>query len=344
MKWEKIAQRENEFLKNCLLYENMVDDFVKTFKIPYADFITTRDGMSYSIYHNKSSSTRMALFVLKKIRKNPDFMKNTYKKGKRRFDNLTSFCKNLANLKVKSNKELLGLIETYFKLYKKPYPYFMITVEARALEKKKDKNVQEAVNLMAKLRLYGRTSFNKTHELALPLFEEIAKRFNTTSYELKFLTPPEIRGLLLGKKIDIKNIIKNRQKCFFIHFNGEFRFLENASLIIEEEVEDNVIKGQGAFHGNYKGKVKLIKDIDDVNALKKGDVLVTQMTTTDLITDNIKKAGAIITDEGGITCHAAILSREFKIPALIGTKIATKILKDGDIVQIDTKKGIANKI
>ncbi|TKJ17057.1 hypothetical protein CEE44_00795 [Candidatus Woesearchaeota archaeon B3_Woes] len=343
MKWELIAQRENELLKNCLHYESLIEDFVKVFKLPYSDFLTARHGMSYSIYHNKVSSTKIALFVLKKIRKNPDFMKNMHKKGKRYFDNLINFCKDLSNLKVKTNKELLRLIETYFRLYKKPYPYFMITVEARALEKNKEKNVKEAVNLMAKLRLYGRTSFNKTHELALPLFEEIAKRFNTTSYELKFLTPHEIRGLLLGKEIDIKNIIKNRQKCFFIHFNGEFRFLENASLTIEEEVED-VIKGQGAFHGNYKGKVKLIKDISDVNALKKGDVLVTQMTTTDLITDNIKKAGAIITDEGGITCHAAILSREFKIPALIGTKIATKILKDGDIVQIDTKKGIANKI
>ena len=57
-----------------------------------------------------------------------------------------------------------------------------------------------------------------------------------------------------------------------------------------------------------------------------------------------EKAGAIVTDEGGLTSHAAIVSRELKIPCIVGTKIATKILKDGDIVEVDAKKGIVRKI
>ena len=75
-----------------------------------------------------------------------------------------------------------------------------------------------------------------------------------------------------------------------------------------------------------------------------GSIIVSRMTTPNLITKGMKKAGAIITDEGGITCHAAVLSREFNIPALIGTGNATKLLKDGDMVEIDTDKGIANKV
>ena len=58
----------------------------------------------------------------------------------------------------------------------------------------------------------------------------------------------------------------------------------------------------------------------------------------------MKKAKAIITDEGGITCHAAIVSRELGIPCIIGTKIATKVLKDNDLVEVDAEKGIVRKI
>ena len=58
----------------------------------------------------------------------------------------------------------------------------------------------------------------------------------------------------------------------------------------------------------------------------------------------MKKAAAIVTDEGGITCHAAIVSRELKKPCIIGTKIATKVLKDGDEVEVDAEKGVVKKI
>ena len=58
----------------------------------------------------------------------------------------------------------------------------------------------------------------------------------------------------------------------------------------------------------------------------------------------IKKSAAYITDEGGITCHAAIVSRELKIPCIIGTKYATQVFKDGDLVEVDADNGIVRKI
>lgn len=63
------------------------------------------------------------------------------------------------------------------------------------------------------------------------------------------------------------------------------------------------------------------------------------MTTPDFV-PAMKKAAAVITDEGGITCHAAIMSRELGIPCVIGTKIATKVLRDGDLVEVDAEKGV----
>lgn len=58
----------------------------------------------------------------------------------------------------------------------------------------------------------------------------------------------------------------------------------------------------------------------------------------------MKKAGAIVTDEGGILFHAAVVSRELSIPCIIGTKIATQVLKDGDLVEVDAEKGIVKKL
>ena len=77
--------------------------------------------------------------------------------------------------------------------------------------------------------------------------------------------------------------------------------------------------------------------------MRPGDILVSHMTYPDIVV-SMKKAGAIITDMGGITCHAAIVSRELGIPCVIGTKIATKVFKDGDEVEVDATKGVVRKL
>ena len=122
-----------------------------------------------------------------------------------------------------------------------------------------------------------------------------------------------------------------------------FILKEDESYVMNEEFDDK-LKGRGTFSAFYRGKVKIVKTIEDIEKMDYGDVMVSRMTTPDLITEAVKKAGSIITDEGGVTCHAAVLSREFNVPALIGTSNATKLLKDGDIVEVDTGKGIANKV
>lgn len=102
--------------------------------------------------------------------------------------------------------------------------------------------------------------------------------------------------------------------------------------------EAKEIKGQVAYRGKVTGRVRVLKT-SHVSDFADGDIIVTGMTTPDFA-QLIKKASAIITNEGGITCHAAIISRELKKPCIIGTKIATQVLKDGDIVEVDAEKGI----
>lgn len=108
---------------------------------------------------------------------------------------------------------------------------------------------------------------------------------------------------------------------------------------ISKELSGNVIlSGLGASPGAASGPVKIIYSINDLKKIEKGDVLVTEMTNPDMVV-TMQRAAAIITDEGGITSHAAIVSREMGIPAVVGTGEATKKLKEGDIITVDGNFG-----
>lgn len=122
----------------------------------------------------------------------------------------------------------------------------------------------------------------------------------------------------------------------------EIKFIENTSLV-EESIKTGEIKGNVAYKGLVTGPVKLITRKEFINTIQDGDVVVAHMTTPDF-TAALAKAKAIITDEGGVTCHAAIISRELKIPCIIGTKVATQILKTGDMVEVDAENGIVKII
>lgn len=103
--------------------------------------------------------------------------------------------------------------------------------------------------------------------------------------------------------------------------------------------EPYLIKGKTAYPGFVKGRVRLITSKDDLSTIQNGEILVTNMTTPEFV-PALQKVAAFITDEGGITSHAAIVAREMKKPCIIGTKNATKKLKDGDLVEVDATKGV----
>jgi len=99
-----------------------------------------------------------------------------------------------------------------------------------------------------------------------------------------------------------------------------------------------LLEGQGASPGIASGRVVIVRDVKDTSAVKDGDILVTKMTNPDMV-PAMRRVSAIVTDEGGMTCHAAIVSRELGTPAVVGTKKATKLLKDGQIITVDGEKG-----
>ena len=129
--------------------------------------------------------------------------------------------------------------------------------------------------------------------------------------------------------------------------NGEMFILQSrpittighgAKATESEEGGKIILTGLGASPGVATGKVKLVTGPEHLDKITKGDIMVTVMTTPDMV-PAMKRGGAIVTDEGGMTCHAAIVSRELGCPAVVGTKKGTKILFEGMLVTVDGGKG-----
>ena len=120
------------------------------------------------------------------------------------------------------------------------------------------------------------------------------------------------------------------------------KFAKNLKLV-EDFYHLKETKGQCAYVGKVKGYVRIVQVPADMNKMKKGDVLISQATSPDLY-PAMKIAGAIVTNTGGLICHAAITARELKLPCIVGTGNATLVFRDGDFVEVDAGKGWIKKI
>ena len=140
--------------------------------------------------------------------------------------------------------------------------------------------------------------------------------------------------------------IQQRRKAFVLEINQKYDVVLTEEKQTEQVQERNdihtevkEIKGMTAQGGKIQARVKIILSPDDGDKIYDGDILVTKMSTPNFL-PLMKKASAFITDIGGITSHAAIISREMKKPCIIGTQNATQILKDGDLVEVDADNGV----
>ncbi len=179
----------------------------------------------------------------------------------------------------------------------------------------------------------------------LYLLQEISSRTKIPRDLLIFMLEEEVKKSLEGKKFDIDKLrerkilsVLTKDESGYQLFLGKeaLKFRDQYTPIIKDMKE---IKGQAASPGIVKGIVRILIGFRNIDNVQNGDVLVTTMTTPDYL-PAMKKAVAFVTDEGGITCHASIVAREMKKPCIIGTKTATKILKDGDLVEVDADNGI----
>ena len=115
--------------------------------------------------------------------------------------------------------------------------------------------------------------------------------------------------------------------------------VEKSDDDVSSDIGEVLVRGLGASPGMASGKVKIVLDIDELDKIEDGDIMVTTMTTPDMV-PAMRRASGIVTDEGGVTCHASIISRELGIPCVVGTGDATTTLKENSGVTLDGKKGL----
>ena len=177
------------------------------------------------------------------------------------------------------------------------------------------------------------------------ILEEIGRRLKLNLMEVRFMLPKEVKKALLLNRVNRKEIKARTKFCaYYAEKDQERMFVgkkakglaKTTKMKVEKVAE---IRGQTGCVGKAKGVVKIIFRPQDMGKMKKGDILVSIATDPDIV-PAMKKAAAIVTEQGGVTSHAAIVSRELNIPCVIGTKIATRVLKDGDLVEVDANKGV----
>ena len=208
----------------------------------------------------------------------------------------------------------------------------------------------QTVKYFSRERLKIEEFFNSAVQSSFKYLEILSVEHRVDRNLLKYASQKDIYNLVIKKSVDT-TILKNRQKTPFVFIEDKLifswtninRYLKSKNYRILVQKKEKIIKGLTCFPGKLKGKVKIILSREQFNKFKKGDILVSAMTSPQWM-PVIRKASAIVTNEGGLLSHAAIISRELNIPCVIGTKIATRVLKDGDLVEVDANKGLVRKL
>ncbi|MBS3129223.1 hypothetical protein J4460_00975 [Candidatus Woesearchaeota archaeon] len=186
------------------------------------------------------------------------------------------------------------------------------------------------------------------------LLKEVGKRLGLAGYrDFVWLYWDEIYTRLKDKGVADYGLIRQRKE-HYVFLSGLDREYEqwsgsDAKRVYEvfksqEELQTaKEITGQLAYPGKVRGRVAIVQHVGDMSKVKEGDILVTHSTNVHFI-PLLKKVAAIVTEEGGILSHASIISRELRIPCIIGAKMATKVLLDGDMVDVDATTGRVKKV
>lgn len=186
------------------------------------------------------------------------------------------------------------------------------------------------------------------------LFKEICRRKLIAMNQIYVMTHLEIIEMLRNDKSPGLAELNTRLRGDVVMLPGSkvlsgrkaTEFIKKIEPDIEKEEVDlnqKEFNGVCACYGKARGRVKIINVAEEMGKMEEGDIMVSHTTFPSLV-PAMKKAAAIVTEDGGITCHAAIVSRELGTPCVTGIKLITKVVKDGDMVEVDADKGIVKII
>jgi phosphohistidine swiveling domain-containing protein len=197
-------------------------------------------------------------------------------------------------------------------------------------------------------RIYSEAVYSRTEQFFRSLAKSIADKEEIDPELITCLMQEELEDYIKTGAFPSEDELRERFIASIILFeDGKIKLVTGPKVKELEDkffsVEKDEIKGTVAFRGKVKGKCRIISDPFKEHDFDKGDILVTGMTRPEFISF-MEKASAIVTDAGGLLCHAAISAREMKIPCVVGTEKATRMFKDGELIEVDAESGIVRKL
>lgn len=199
------------------------------------------------------------------------------------------------------------------------------------------------------LRTHRTEAYVKTLYNASSLITEVARRVGLTYHEALYFSLDELHDALLSKTLLTSAELNQRKKGMSYimtdrnintFFGDEAIDIARSTKVNNTLIDDfKELKGAIANMGIARGIAKVVHDISELDKVEEGDILIASMTLPEFV-PAMERAAAFVTDEGGITCHAAIISREMDIPCITGLEIATKLLHDGDFIEVDANNGL----
>lgn len=195
--------------------------------------------------------------------------------------------------------------------------------------------VLELTRIYAYVRTYKSDVLFIAHYLVRNLFGSIARRLGVPTADLVYCSSEEIGTFLSGSHVP-KDVIAGRKTTFTVDLqNGKVVMLAG-SVMPASSTPDRPCEIQGviASMGRARGVARIVLGPDDFVRVKPNEIIITGMTTPNMM-PILEQCAGVVTDEGGILCHAAIISRELGVPCIIDTKIATKTIMEGQMVALD---------
>ncbi len=332
----KAWTREFSLLSCSLMANVFCKEIWKELGQGYTKIIFIKKGNQISCYKIKKEDILFSKYYGEKVK--------SEKKYARTISNRLIKLSNKFLLFVKKNKRIFSEnYRKFLKLYNKFLSYHMAVYWA-ADYLKDDQKYKKEFKILRKAWTYNEKVYIKVDFFMNKTLDNFTKINKNNLEKLVF---KDFFVFLQKNRLPKRKLNRNYSNlsaliCFRdkqdLYLGKKVTEIEN---MLQDSISKKKIVGISIFKTfkNIRGRVKVINNVNNLPEFKSGYILVTPMTRPQF-NHFFKKSKAIITDEGGTLCHAAILGREFKIPCIIGTKIATQVLKDGDLVEMDTNKGV----
>ncbi|HBP00727.1 MAG: Phosphoenolpyruvate synthase [Candidatus Moranbacteria bacterium GW2011_GWE1_49_15] len=355
LKLEKTITRDWPLIIAEMLHMGFIKKFSEQFGFGYSEVLFHFHDDELDVFRaTKEHLDGLREFVLENLEKDNKFLSKISVEIKRQYDNLIGkieFIKSI-DLKTLDNKQLWHLINDFIDLHSEIEPRFVINfwfpIHMEGCGGNNEKWKSE-IDVAIKTRTETEKVGPEGDLAARKLVNEVADRMSIEKTLSKYLSLKEIENFLQSSILDDVDMLNSRKANGFVF--GSLGIIDTDPQgyaeregyeILEYAVDDGGgIAGTVAYKGNVKGIVRVIKSKTNIADFQENEILVTAMTTPEFV-PAMKKAIAFVTDEGGITCHAAIVAREMGKPCIIGTKIATQVLRDGDLVEVDADNGVVN--